>query len=170
MKQLFQTCLLTLLVSMVGVLGFSMNPDEGDYLSVFTNQSNERVSYSLDDLDKITFTENGIRLWNTKWPTEYSYANFRMISFQDPTILDGIRLISIGQNDIKVSYDRIRETVYVESSRQLFGVIIYDLQGQLVAENFQRASNYEISLSHVPHGVYVVKEKGGSVASMKIVK
>ena len=50
-------------------------------LQVYTKSSNEAASYSLDEFDKITFSEKGIQIWNTQWPTEYSYANVRVLTF-----------------------------------------------------------------------------------------
>lgn len=171
MDQLNIKTILIILLSMINVRGFSANPDDGDYLNVFTKQSNIKVSYSLDDLDKITFSETGIRLWNTNWPTEYSYDNFRLISFNISSNTDAIEQVSLNQVDARITYDRIREIVCVESERHLLSVIVYDLQGRPVAKDLHQASSYEVSLSHIPRGVYVIKVNGGSQsASMRIVR
>ncbi|MBR5730186.1 MAG: hypothetical protein IKX61_08300, partial [Prevotella sp.] len=73
--------ILTLLVVLASLAGFASNPAEDDDMYVITNQSTALAIYSLDDIDKITFTSTGINFWNTGWPTEYAYGNFRLITF-----------------------------------------------------------------------------------------
>lgn len=148
---------------------FSMNPADGDNLYVFTKQSDAPAIYSLDDLDKITFSEKGIKFWNTKWPTEYTYGNFRLITFKEMNNPNGVEQVVIGGNGVHITYDRGQEKVLVKSEKTLLGVIIYDLQGRPVFADSHMEEAYELPLSSLPRGIYVVKVNGSS-ESQKIVK
>ena len=151
------------------ITGFSKCPADGDNLYVFTRQSNVPAVYSLDDLDKITFSEKGINLWSTKWPTEYAYDNFRLITFSDFDDPNSIGQVLTGDGAVRIFYDREKETVYVRSENILHGITVFDVQGRPIAGNDSSNENYELSLSSVPRGIYIVKVKGNSI-SQKIVK
>jgi hypothetical protein len=87
--------------------GMAQNTKSEETLQVFTKSSNEAASYSLDELDKITFSEKGIQIWNTQWPTEYSYANVRVLTFNGAsggTNPDAIKPVSVA-NEIEQIFD-----------------------------------------------------------------
>ena len=161
--------ILTLLFGLVSTAGFAASPADGDNLYVFTKQSDAPAIYSLDDLDKITFSDTGVNFWNTKWPTEYAYGNFRLITFKASDNPNGIELIAASESDVVISYDRQQETLSVESGNPLSGVAVYDVQGRPVTVERGFAYSYKLSLSMAPHGIYIVKVNGSSV-SQKIVK
>ena len=149
--------------------GFALNPAEDDDMYVITNQSTALAIYSLDDIDKITFTSTGINFWNTGWPTEYAYGNFRLITFNKTDIPSDINHSIVGNNDITINYSQQKDMVFVRSDKPLSRVAIYDVQGRSVAIADHEANAYEISLSSVPRGIYIVKVNG-SEFSHKIVK
>ncbi len=159
----------TFLLSLVSAVGFAASPADGDNLYVFTKQSDAPAIYSLDDLDKITFSDTGVNFWNTKWPTEYAYGNFRLITFKATDNPNGIESIAASESDVVITYDRQQETLSVESGNLLSGVAVFDVQGRPVAIERGRAYSYQLSLSMAPHGIYIVKVNGSSV-SQKIVK
>ena len=168
-KQHLLKFLLTLFMGLVSAAGFAANPADGDNLYVFTKQSDAPAIYSLDDLDKITFSDTGINFWNTKWPTEYAYGNFRLITFKASDNPNGIESIAANESDVVITYDHQKEALSVESGKLLSGVVVYDVQGRPVAIERGSAYSYQLSLSMVPRGIYVVKVNGSSV-SQKIVK
>ena len=157
------------LMSVIPAIGFAASPADGDNLYVFTKQSDAPAIYSLDDLDKITFSDTGVNFWNTKWPTEYAYGNFRLITFKASDNPNGIESIAASESDVVIIYDHQKETLSVESENLLSGVAVYDVQGRPVAIERGSAYSYQLSLSMVPRGIYVVKVNGSSV-SQKIVK
>ena len=59
----------------------AQSPSAEETMQVFTKTSAEAVSYSLDEFEKITFSEKGIQIWSTNWPTEYAYTNLRVLTF-----------------------------------------------------------------------------------------
>ena len=170
MKQLYQLCLLTLLLSMVSISGFSANPDDGDKLFVFSKQSSVPVAYSLDDLDKITFSETGVKFWNTNWPTEYVYESFGVIAFNEFKQSNDIKQIPVNSN-VSIVFERSRNMVCVKSDILLSDVSIYDLQGRPVAKDYHSAYSYEMDISSMSQGIFIVRVNGGgSVVSQKIIK
>ncbi len=56
---------------------------DGDTLYVNPKSSNEAAKYLLDDINKMTFSNKGIQLWSTSWPTEYPYASVENLTFKD---------------------------------------------------------------------------------------
>lgn len=167
---LFIKCMiLTTLMFVASSTSRAMCPNDGDNLYVFTKPSTIPAVYSLEDLDKITFSETGINFWNTKWPTEFAYSVFRLITFDpshDPNSIEQIVGYSAA---VMITYDPQQETVYVTSEKPLSGVIVYDLQGRPITIDHSLASYYELSLLSVPRGIYIVKVNGSPV-SKKIVK
>ena len=151
------------------ITGLSKSVADGDNLFVFTKQSDAPAIYSLNDLDKITFSETGNNFWNTKWPTMYTYENFRLITFKITDNPNDIDLNVTADGKVRISFDRESETVLVESNKTLYGVTIYDVQGRLIIADNHTADTYKLSLLSVPRGIYIVRVKGYSV-SQKIIK
>ena len=163
--------LLSLLLCIVSLSGFASNPDDGDNMYVFTKQSDVPTVYSLDELDKITFNATGINFWNTKWPTLYSYSNFRLITFSPDVMPSGIEQVGIDDDDVFITYDRQQEVIIVKSDNFLSRVAVYDVQGRLVTSANDKANTIKVSLLTLPQGIYLIKANAnnGSV-SKKIVK
>lgn len=78
---------------MVTTSGVAMTPDDGENLYLYTKSTKEAAVYSLDELDRITFSDNGVQIWNTNWPTEYAYSNVRVITFSDKKTPTGISTV-----------------------------------------------------------------------------
>ena len=161
--------ILTLLVILASTAGLASNSADDDDLYVITNQSTASAIYSLDDIDKITFTAKGINFWNTGWPTEYAYGDFRLIVFNSADVPSGIDQSVVGNSDAMITYNQQQEMVSVRSDKPLSGITVYDLQGRPVAIADHVANVYDLSLSSVPRGIYIVKVNGGAM-SQKIVK
>lgn len=163
--------LLSLLLCIVSLSGFAANPDDGDNMYVFTKQSDVPTVYSLDELDKITFDATGVNFWNTKWPTLYSYSNFRLITFSPDVTPSGIEEVITGEEGVAITYDREKETVIVQSDNLLSRVTVYDVQGRLVATATDKAYTLKVSLLTAPQGIYLVRASASNgTVSKKIVK
>lgn len=163
--------LLTLLLCMMGMSGFAANPDDGDNMYVFTKQSSTPVVYSLEELNKITFSSSGINVWKAQAPTTYAYSDFRLITFSPDVTPSGIAQLSMEEAGITISYDHQQEMVSVQGDNTLSGAAVYDVQGRLVAVTAAEARNLQVSLLTLPQGIYLVKVatvKG--LVSKKIVK
>lgn len=123
MKRFSYFFLLTLLMSMVAVPGISAVPDDGDNLYVYTNEVENATVYSLESLDKITFTETGVMLWKADETREFSYGNLDLLMFSEKKTPTGIKQV-----------DRAK----VEKLSNAEG--IYDLQGRKL-NTMQRGIN-----------------------------
>ena len=152
---------------------FAQNADDGETLYVYTKGNDEAALYNLDEMNKITFSNKGVQLWNTDWPTEYPYKNISVLSFRKrnqggaPT---GISEKS-GGGKISIGYNASKWIVTVMSDVLLDGVTVYDLQGQPISSYTNERQVYSLSLQDVPKGVYIVKAYGKkSESTKKIVK
>ena len=158
-----------IILFLANTAAFASNSADDDNLYVITNQSTASAIYSLDDIDKITFTSKGVNFWNTGWPTEYAYGDFRLIILNSSDVPSDIKQTVVGSGDAIIIYNQLQEMVHVKSVKPLSGIAVYDVQGRLVAVADHVANAYELSLSSVPRGIYIVKVIGGAV-SQKIVK
>lgn len=173
MKHLKLTFLFTILLGMVSISGFAANPDDDDMLYVYTKNNKDAALYQLDDLNKITFSNSGVRMWNTNWPTEYPYSKVSVITFRDRNYVKptSIETTYADEEQIRINYSPSSGVVTVKSSSDLDGIAVYDLQGQLIDADHTSRQFYQLSLKHVYQGVYVVKAKGKrSETVKKIVK
>ena len=161
-----------LLLCTVALSGFAANPDDGDNIYVFTKQSDTPIVYSLDNLDKITFSATGIKFWNNPWSsTEYDYSYFRLITFQEPILPSGVDNISHEDGNVVIVYDPIQNAVCIKSVEPITNVVIFDMLGRSIAYAYNNVGDSFVSLRSVPRGIYVVKVKtaNGTVIK-KIIK
>ena len=98
------TFLLALLMSMVAnvVAAKAAGPDDNKDLNLYTRSSAEPVRYSISDLRKITFSEKGVQVWSTNWPTEYPYSQFLVITLtesQEETAIERVTASSVQSGE-----------------------------------------------------------------------
>lgn len=92
-----------MLLAVLGLMAvgnaWAQSPDVEETMYVLTKASAEADAYSLDEVDKITFSEKGIQIWNTSWPTEYAYTNFRVLTFNVvPSWMQPVAVQSVKEN------------------------------------------------------------------------
>ena len=170
MKHLIQsTILLTLFLSIPVTL--SAQTAERNTLFVFLNSSSTPRPFSLETLDKITFTNHSMKMHEAAKVTELEFSAFSFMSLDSEiTPTTDIRSLTVGE-DANIQYSLVGSTISVESDRQLEGIKIYDLQGRVVAEDKSAARSYSLSLARIPRGVFVVQVScNGKVFSKKMVK
>lgn len=95
------TLALAMLISIVAspVFAQTSEPDEGESLYLYTKSSSEAVFYPMNELRKITFSKKGVQMWNTNWPMEYAYSQFRVITVKSKKDATGIESLTIGWGD-----------------------------------------------------------------------
>ena len=170
MKHLIQsTILLTLFLSIPVTL--SAQTSERNTLFVFLNSSSTPKPFSLETLDKITFTNHSMKMHEAAKVTELEFSTFSFLSLDSEiTPTTDIRSLTVGE-DANIQYSLVGSTISVESDRQLEGIKIYDLQGRVVAEDKSAARSYSLSLARIHRGVFVVQVScNGKVFSKKMVK
>ena len=145
---------------------------EGDNLYVYTKGISSAAVYSLDNLDKLTFEENAIRIWYDGGKMDYEYEKISLMTFRkDIMPATSIEILTFDDTDVKITYERSSSTVSMESGQILQRVAVYDVQGRLVTTDSRKCRSYHVSLQGKPQGVYVIRvnEKGKSTTK-KIVK
>ena len=165
--------LFTIALCTVTQLGYCQNVNDGDYLYLYTKLANEAAIYSLDDINKITFSKKGIQIWNTNWPTEYKYSNVRILTFSGRGSSSQTKVESVsGKNSgIDIVYNASSFTLTVNSSRMMKGVALYNTKGMLILSDMIQKHKYSLHLPDQPNGIYIVKVFGDErTVSKKIVK
>lgn len=138
--------------------GLAKIPDGGNKLYFFTKSDKDAVIFSLNDLDKITFSDDGILMWLSNETIEYSFAEFNLISFSEditPTNVMPINMYAPSKTNI--SYNHADEIIAVVGSSSLQNVSIYDTQGQIMISEKPLSNNFHFSIANLTKGVYIVK-------------
>lgn len=146
----------------------TVSANDGNILYYYTKSSMTPTKISLDDLDKMTFNDNGIQMWKQNGSNQIPFEDFLLFTFKEiehPYITAVESPIS--PQNIRISYNNNQKTLVLVSDTPLSGVCIYDLQGRIIISNNTIDSNYSISLSSAPVGVYFVKVKCGSKVIIK---
>lgn len=172
MKHIYCPLLFAILLCMMAVATLSAHPDDRNSIYYYSNSSTRPMSFSLDDLDKLTFSDNGIQLWKQNVVEEISFDDFMLFTFseiQHPIVTKTEQVLD--SQDVLIRYQPGSKTVFVESRQALNGVAVYDLQGRMVANEATGGTSYRISLAATPAGIYLVKAKRGAETIVnKIVK
>ena len=158
---------------MVTQFGYCQNVNDGDNLYLYTKSTNEAIIYSLDEINKITFSKKGIQIWNTNWPTEYKYSNVRILTFSDRESSSQSKIESVSGNNsgVDIVYNASSFILTVNSSRMMKGVALFNTKGMLIISDMMQKYKYRLHLSDLSSGIYIVKVFGdGRTVSKKIVK
>lgn len=162
--------LLTLLLCMMSVSGFASNPDDGDNMYVLTKGSNQVNTYSLDNLEKLTFGNTSMSVWYNAGKKDYTYSDISLVTFLNTMLPTGVEQLTSFDSDVQIIYDRDTQTLSFKSSKKLSIVTVIDLQGRLMCKA-NIGSDASVFLSTLPHGIYVVRVEGTSIGkSVKIIK
>jgi len=137
----------------------------GDKLYVYAPDGTSK-SFVLDNLQKITFTEQTINLIPvTGTVTAINFENVAVITFKEKPV--GI-VTPVKKSDVKlyVEADKVR----IESDADISAVKLYNLQGRLLKNQTVQSSSADISLSSCPAGIYIVQIFGQETSVHKIIK
>ena len=148
-------------------------PDDGDNLYVYTKGAIQAVTYSLDNLDKITFGDNEVSLWTNSGKTDYVYSQIELLTFRSGIKpATGVKSPIVSNDHVRWMYDRSLQVIKIMNEKGLSSVTVVDAQGRVVIKEHATGKECQLSLEHVPSGVYVVKvaETKGSSSTIKIIK
>ena len=144
--------------------------DNDDSLCLFTNNAGSAI-YSLDEITKITFNNNGIQFWTTNWPTEYNYGNVRVISFNAKGNTTSIKPIISDEHGISISYNTSDKTLLVSSVKPISNVEVYNARGVMIASEANLSRLYNIYVGNLSSGIYIIKARiDGELVVKKIAK
>lgn len=151
----------------------SAQADDRNSFYVYVNSSNRPETFSLNTLDKITFTDNSMKLWEDTKMTEIEFSAIDFLTLdeqQTRPIVTQVQNLDIDES-ISIKYDAKAGFVTIEGKEQLHGAAIYDLQGRLLVSDASASKLYRLSVAKVPRGIFLVRvTSGGKVKSQKLVK
>ena len=151
----------------------TMVPDDGDNLYVYTKGAAQAVTYSFDNLDKMTFGDNALSIWTNSGKTDYAYNQIELLTFKSGIKpATGIKKTIVSKVNVRWMYDRTLQTLRVMGEQELSGISVFDAQGRVVIKERILAKDCQLSLDNVPSGVYFVKvsDSKGIVTTIKIIK
>lgn len=159
-------CSLFLLLLAVG----NVRADEGDMLYAYRQSAASPTRISLNNLDKITFTDTAILFKGRTLQTSVPFDDFSYIKFTADYVVP-VEHVLASTNDVRIIYQPSRNEVIVEGQQPLGGVAVYDLRGRLIVADRSASDRYSLSLASAPRGLYLVHVMGeGKTLSRKIVK
>jgi hypothetical protein len=167
MKQKNQKCLLLLCSLFLGI-AVQSRAQTADYMYVYAPAGTEQ-SFSLDDVQKITFTEQSMQVHT--WSGSVApilYDNIKKLTF---TTQEGNGIATPSSNGVKVYLDGVANEVVIESPVEITSVNLFNTQGRLLQRMAPRSTSATASLSARPSGVYIVQVSNGQGVSVhKIIK
>lgn len=150
---------------------FAANPDDGDNMYVFTKGVSQATVYSLDNLDKLTFSSTAMSVWTNNGKKDYAFSGISLVTFRETMKPTGVEMLMNDDNSVQISYDREAQVVHVVSAKSLTSVQVCDLQGRIVAKVGKTSNDVRLSLAGLPNGIYIVRSFGdGYGKSMKLIK
>ena len=157
-------------LSVLLVLGLlPLQAEEYEYLWLYSPMESGTRSYSIEDLWKITFSEEAMNVYfdNQSEPITWPYANLLKMSFEAEPVTAVESLSESSDISIRHSLFEIR----VESLSSLKSVAVYNLQGLRFAEFGQGETTVSYPMNALPSGVYVVRaENAEHIKTLKFIK
>ena len=143
---------------MISFIPIGLHADNGNTLYYYSKTSTVPMTISLEDLDKMTFSESGIQVWSKNKLNEISFDDFMLFTFIEieHPFISLVETFSFPQ-DIRIRYIAGHKTLIIESEQTLSGLYVYDLQGRIINSDTKYASFYRVVLPDAPKGVYVIK-------------
>lgn len=142
--------------------------DEVEYMLIHAYLPAYDQSLLLDNIDKITFSDEGIEVAlydadNVAVP----FGQFRSITFGNKSAIEESPI----NGALRVTYRSTDATVVVESPLPIKTIGIYNLQGLAVRHESPHSEQVILSLDGYPRGIYIVlAENGETTITRKIVK
>lgn len=174
MKKFIISFSLPLLLGLVVAFPLSALADDRNSFYIYVNSSSTPETFSLNSLNKITFTNSSMKMWEDAKMTEIPFSSIDFLTLdeeQTPSSpITSVKEIAKDEN-ISIKYQAAGDVVIVEGKEALEGVAIYDLQGRLVVSDNSAANAYRLSVAKVRRGMFIVKVTDqGKVKSQKLVK
>lgn len=163
-----------LLLGLVAALPLSAFADDRNSFYIYVNSSSTPETFSLNSLNKITFTNSSMKMWEDTKMTEIPFSSIDFLTLDEEqtpsSLITSVKEIAKDEN-ISIKYQAAGDVVIVEGKEALEGVAIYDLQGRLVISDNSAAKAYRLSVAKVRRGMFIVKVTDqGKVKSQKLVK
>ena len=158
-----------LVVFMIPHVAYS---DDGNTFYYYTKSSTTPTAISLDELDKLTFSNDGILLWKQDGGmNNILFDDFLLFTFseiENPYV--SVVVSPFIPQDLQINFLLNNRKLFVESRQLLDGIGVYDLQGRMLFNDKSTATKYIVNLPVAPKGIYVVKTMcNGKIIVKKII-
>lgn len=139
-------------------LTVSADGGNGNTLYCYSKSSMTPIRISLDELDKMTFSYDGVQIWTQNGMEEYLFDDILLFTFTEieHPYLSAVESDSKPMN-LHFRYIANQRKMIIESCLPLSNVCVYDIQGQIVSSQTPKTNSFNITLPIVPSGVYLVK-------------
>ena len=145
--------------------------DNKGKLYVFTLSGNLPAVYSLDNLEKIMFSETSMHVWVENKSTDYVYDIVRLLTFSDEDRPAAVKSLANVNSGITIDYARSSGKVYISCLELIERIVVYDVRGRLAFETRPRSKSYSFTIADCPKGIYILKVLvKGQVKTKKILK
>ena len=142
-----------------------------NYLNFHGTADSEDKSFLIDNIKKITFSEESMELIMENGQESMPYTNFSLITLTEVAISSGVEETLTDGGDFVVKYNKSIQELEVCSSFPIISLQMYSLQGKLIKTISSQALLMHVSLADYPSGIYIMRVSNGkSVVSQKIVK
>ncbi len=142
--------------------------------TIYVKQNNDtQVSYTLDSLQKITFSSGKLNIYKTDYDTEtYTLSDVQYLSFQDYTV--GISQTTFLQANLTAYPNPVSDFLHIDLSTQTKeGVIqILSIEGRILQEQKTKGNTVVVlDVSRLSSGMYLCRFFNASeIKTVKIIK
>lgn len=142
---------IALLFCVIFVNSLQVRADIFSYLRVTVN--GEQISYSLNDIKKITFdAENMFLNMADEEVAVLPFTTLTKMTFSDPT---GLTVVDGGRNKLEINGGTLNVDMQSEGI-----VVLYDASGKTVQSAKVKSGKNAIDLGSLQKGVYIIKVNG----------
>lgn len=130
---------------------------QSDYLCLYSWNQEESLSYSVQQVRKLVFTDTevSISLWGSEDTYTLPYGSVRKITFEDeplPSVVDAIQT-----QNTTMYYDVFQKSLVVTSVCSNGLLQLYNINGSLAFSTYVPEYRSEHSLATLPSGIYIAK-------------
>lgn len=165
----FQYMRLAIALSGIAVAA-QVTADKTCYLNIHGASSSFDQSYSVEEVQRVEFTEDALSVHFVDNPSYYEvlYSDLLKITFGRSEYTD-VSMLSVTELSIK--YLPSTAAVVTKSSKPIAHITVYNIQGVLLQYATPRTLEATLDLSALPSGVYIVRATSGEqTETCKIIK
>lgn len=132
----------------------------------FEKINDKAITTNLSDIQKLIFRDGALIVYKkTGDNLTLNLSDIAVLKFQDSTS-SGI-LASDQDLKMRVYPNPINDILYIESEAEMGHVVIVDILGNTIINEYVRSNTIQVDFSHLPKGMYVLKTKENT---QKIIK
>lgn len=111
------------------------------------------VSFELKKLRKLTFPERKVLVTSMNGQTnEFSFSEIRNLNFQFLSSVNDLK-----DNQLKVYPNPAFDMLVIENSLIISRILVLDLQGKLILQEYPNAQSVTIETAHYLNGIYLLQ-------------